>query len=276
MKKRLLNTNFKTIIIIILVFIVASCATNISNVNKEEKIIDNSFLISKYFEMGVPSPERVWSGHDLRQASDIFAKILSENPYSLPRYQSKKSGKLFERLISDENLSPLKDVTISLEIRGPATAEYLDGFNGLLNIYAKAYLSYHVDNIDYIELNGFLLKITAILVRNNLEFINSLEQSDPRYDRAVSGMNNLKEGLAKICFGAINKLEQKDVFGSSSLIVLINHMSQSLPEIVASLSPNNKKEVILKLKSMKDNPSLSEFSNYIEILLKRISEIDNS
>ncbi len=232
---------------------------------------DESLKIKDYLEFGVPSPDRTWTSTEMATTAQILNTLKEKHPKSLPRYGSNKSGSLFDRIVSDDNLKQLKDTSIPIEIRGPESANYMEALNQVISIYYTSFLAYQVDGAEVIELNGALLKITAIVLRNNNDFLATFDESNPNFVNVEQAINRMKEGYSKIVFGAIGKLKHKDIFGASNLIKLIQYMSQTFPDIFAMLSSNNKKEAIKSLSSIKTDPTYSAFKPSITELLKKLS-----
>src|SRR4051812_40964048 len=67
---------------------------------------DRSLTRDEYMKAGAPAPDKPWSAAEMAAAAKALSAILEKNPDGLPRYQSERSGDLFARVISDENLAP--------------------------------------------------------------------------------------------------------------------------------------------------------------------------
>jgi len=59
----------------------------------------------EYQKLGMPEHNKKWNADDYSEANITLGSLLMNNPLSLPREGSKKSGELFNRIINEENLS---------------------------------------------------------------------------------------------------------------------------------------------------------------------------
>ena len=81
--------------------------------NKQDRI-DHSLSLEVYQERGIPHYDSVWNMEDYSTAFFVLNTIKYENPEALPVRRSEKSGLLFSRMISIDNLSFLQDETLPL------------------------------------------------------------------------------------------------------------------------------------------------------------------
>lgn len=76
---------------------------------KKSKQTDPSLTIEEYQEIGVPDPNSIWSLNDYSQAFSVLYKLKLNRPLALPMRGSEKSGLLYSRMTSLDNLSFLKE-----------------------------------------------------------------------------------------------------------------------------------------------------------------------
>ena len=98
----------KNHVLLILILSVSLSACN----NADE--IDHSLTLEEYRELGVPDYDRVWSMEDYSNAFYVLNTLKYNTPMALPARESQKSGLLFSRMISMENLAFLQDETLPL------------------------------------------------------------------------------------------------------------------------------------------------------------------
>src|SRR5437773_8872359 len=67
---------------------------------------DQSLTTEAYMKLGIPSPERRWTAKDYAKAIPILQQLAKAAPSQLPRYQSKSSGAVFDRVVSPANFAP--------------------------------------------------------------------------------------------------------------------------------------------------------------------------
>src|SRR5580704_15216011 len=65
---------------------------------------DQSLTTEQYVELGLPAPDRPWTGEEMTQAAEVLSRIAAGGAERLPRYRSERSGEVFARLTSADNL----------------------------------------------------------------------------------------------------------------------------------------------------------------------------
>jgi hypothetical protein len=78
---------------------------------------DHSLSLDEYKQLGMPDHAHVWNINDYSSAFYVLNTLKYENPKALPSRGSEKSGLLFSRMISTDNLSFLQDVTLPLHTK---------------------------------------------------------------------------------------------------------------------------------------------------------------
>jgi hypothetical protein len=97
-------------------FLILILSTFLFSCNKLKET-DQSLMPEEYQKLGMPDYMRIWSMEDYSNAFFALNTLKYENPKALPAKESKKSGELFARMISMENLSFLQDETLPLWAR---------------------------------------------------------------------------------------------------------------------------------------------------------------
>lgn len=77
---------------------------------------DESLTSEEYLRLGLPAQDRDWSAEDMAKAEKILALLARKGYRKLPRYKSQRSGEVFARLTSPQNLDTLKDRTLPLNV----------------------------------------------------------------------------------------------------------------------------------------------------------------
>jgi hypothetical protein len=89
---------------------------SLTSCNKTNEI-DHSLSLDEYRQLGMPDHKHVWNMEDYSSAFYVLNTLKYENPKALPVRGSEKSGILFSRMISMDNLSFLQDVTLPLHAK---------------------------------------------------------------------------------------------------------------------------------------------------------------
>ena len=78
---------------------------------------DYSLTLEEYQERGMPDHSKVWGMQDYSNAFYVLNTLKYENAKALPVRESEKSGELFSRMISIDNLSFLQDESLPLHAK---------------------------------------------------------------------------------------------------------------------------------------------------------------
>ena len=101
---------------------------------------DRSLTTEAYLQLGMPSPDRMWTPEDYSQAVRILKTITEKDARELPRYDSQNSGKLFARISSRDNLAAMLNKNLPLNTRLPLVDGYLEGVKQILihNVHSES------------------------------------------------------------------------------------------------------------------------------------------
>jgi hypothetical protein len=91
--------------------------------------------LERYQELGIPDYTRVWGIEDYSNAFFVLNTLKYENPKALPVRESEKSGELFSRMISIENLSFLQDEALPLWARADMIKWFVNTLMELKVVY---------------------------------------------------------------------------------------------------------------------------------------------
>lgn len=152
-------------------FFIYSCQSPVKN--------DKSFTPEKYRELGLPDYEMVWKEDVFSQAISILYDIVTKYPDALPRYESKKSGAYFDRIINMDNLYFLHTDDLSLSEKAYHIQIYQGIQAELLKIYTNILTKKQYYHTEIIELHGYGLNI----YHEMLKLANQIKESRNPADR---------------------------------------------------------------------------------------------
>ena len=98
---------------------------------------DHSYTLEEYQELGMPDYSSVWNFQDYSTAFAVLLKVKSEKPFALPIKDGQRSGVLFYRMISLENLSFLQDESLPLHEKAIRIKGILNIYDELIDIYTN-------------------------------------------------------------------------------------------------------------------------------------------
>ena len=168
MKKSFVYTLF-------LMIVLASCT--------QKEVEDHSYTIRKYEKMGMPDCDRIWNNNDFFNAVETLDEVKATDFMALPRYDSRKSGKLFRHLISMENLSFLESDTISLRDKAYKVQAFLGIQSDLVRIYTNLYGKEQYYEKELAQLYMFGLTVTQKM----LDLAYKINASSRREDQIMKG-----------------------------------------------------------------------------------------
>lgn len=167
---------------------------------------DPSLTISEYVAMGMPPIDRPWTEDDQVIAAECIKKISEEKPNCLPRFNSPKSGRLFERLIDTDLLFQLKNDEVSVEARIAIATKGFDAIADSSVCYAK------LSNLPYAKetfrLFGAFLRSAAMTA----EFCERMSQTLKKEDRLQLDMERMSKRRLDGLPSALGRV--LDIFGN--------------------------------------------------------------
>ena len=196
---------------------------------------DRSWAVEQYVYKGMPAPNRTWTIKDYDQALAFFQQLATTDPTTLPRFRSPRSGELFARLTSSQNISDLRNEVLPLNYRLSAEAEMARRSVTLFMVYLRASKPGAVFDSEIIEGMRFQLELTSIICRDADRFAATLNKLDLSYPKRMEGLAQVKQGAAKSVDGLLRSLEERSAFRPQTVVTLAQYLNENLPPILAHL-----------------------------------------
>lgn len=108
---------------------------------------DHSLSLEEYKELGMPDHSKVWGMQDYSDAFYVLNTLKYKNTKALPVRESERSGELFSRMISIDNLSFLQDESLPLH----AKADRIKWFVNTLMELKVAYTTIGTEKQYYVK-----------------------------------------------------------------------------------------------------------------------------
>ncbi|HXO28864.1 MAG TPA: hypothetical protein VOA80_16050, partial [Thermoanaerobaculia bacterium] len=221
-------------------------------------IADRSLPDDRYVSLGLPSYDREWTGQDMTVAAALLQQLAAQHPEQLPRFRSRRSGKVFARIVAPENLRFLRDRSLPLGTRMPQELETLESSNAITKLYLAAFSASAVAGDDLIELLGIELRESQVLVELIDELVPTLSRQDPKYQVRMAGLDQTRRGLAQVVAGAITSLTEEQSYTLGARGRLLDYCLETFPRIVPELSAASQTEVLRRLDGLAAEPRLRE------------------
>ena len=228
---------------------------------------DESLTSEDYLRLGMPSDDRNWSSIDMVQAQKILASLPGGHA-SLPRYQSERSGAMFARLTSSQNLELFRNRSLPPEGRISLALNFGRASNEIFKLYLAAFIKKKVRDSEMIELLGAQLRMVVVNADLMNELAPTLDKGDPAYSARMQGFEQAKRGAASVVMGALQTFDEQQTYRQSGLERLADYVRDTFPTLVPFLPPGARAEAKATLKTMLEDPKMEPF----HIALRGLSE----
>jgi hypothetical protein len=176
-----MNSTLPKYILLLFFFVMFCFSCSKSNVDK-------SLTIEEYMKLGVPDPTKEWHMDDFSQARAALGKIKWDKPYQLPMKDSKKSGSLFDHMLSPINMSFLNNQAMSLNEKAERISAFAKVYDYWIDVYSNPVINnYYHRELIYIQL--FNLGIMDNMVALGMEINKS---DDPTAVVLQYGFSSIK------------------------------------------------------------------------------------
>jgi len=211
---------------------------------------DTSLSIDDYVLNGVPAPKRNWRTTELVAAASALADIGLASPEQLPRLESKRSKKLFERITSHDILKDLGRDKIPAKARLQQATAQLAAFRTLAYIYLKGISKGQPYDMEMVAITSFALELTlrTFIVLDQVG--REIPRSDPNFTARIEGIVTFKSGLNELVGGALGALAQKNVYGPNARAQLAFDLQRYLPKLMNFLPPIQQTDTRMYLQNL--------------------------
>jgi len=211
--------NFRYTLNFILIAIVAGSIL----ISCVEKKTDTSLSVEAYKNFGMPDPDKQWTIEDYKRAHHVLSKLKWESQPQLPFKGSKKSGLVFNRLVSLDYLSFLND-SIPLSEKAQRITEFGRVYDYWIDVYTVPTVKGKY-NTELAEIRIFNLKIAEAA----FQLANQINESEAPEDKALRfGYPSIKRAY----LDCINNYLQPRIldleFSEADMKMMIDSIHQSL------------------------------------------------
>jgi len=114
---------------------------------------------------------------------------------------------------------------------------------------------------DALRIQGFILQYADANAGLAREFMASIPRSDPSYDTRVSGLNQMRLGLAQMLRAGIISLQAPRVFTPATRTVFAQHLAQAYLDVAPDLPTETREqltETLTQIAATDENPNVRE------------------
>jgi len=172
------------LLITIVIFIIGGCSKQLPN--------DNSLRVTEYMKSGLPDPSRTWASNDYALAFSVLENLKQTRQYSLPRKGSEKSGVVFNRMLSQDNMVFMEIEEMMDEQKLHHLRNYLRVCENMVGLYTISATGLHYYHRELTEAYLFGLEVSNKMVELNAKIkgTNSFDSTDPVQSVYLSGLFN--------------------------------------------------------------------------------------
>ena len=231
---------------------------------------DKSLTPTEYVRLGLPSHDRDWVGNDMKIAADALAAIAKKDRTQLPRSESKTSGKVFARIISNDNLEMFKNKSVPVQQRLGSCVTHMDANRLILTTYLDAFQNRAVSDRDMLDVLESTLRVSAVIMDIADEFLPLLDENDPSYPARMKGLDQMKRGLSTVASGAIVTLTESNSYRPKELKRFAGKLKDTLPRLFKILTKDTHEEFSLRLQGFAQDDSMKVMRPELEELIQKL------
>ena len=231
---------------------------------------DKSLTTAEYVQLGMPTPDRVWTGRDMDQARKVVSKLAGEDASKLPRYESPRSGKVFARITNPDALASFNRPELTVEERLRAVTEYANPLTGVLMVYMLADPGGQTLASEHVELFGISLRAAVLMVPLTEAYLLTIDPNDPTYPTRQIGREGMRQGLAKTINHLLKLQTETRAFTESDRGRFLSYTEETLPALYVYLPDATKTEVPGLLRDMEANPKLAFAKDRLRALREKL------
>jgi hypothetical protein len=219
---------------------------------------DQSLTTAEYVRLGLPAPSGEWSGDDMLQAAKTLTTVAAEGADRLPRYQSKKSGDVFARMNSPENLATFFSESVPIATRIQMAGNYVQGNSKILELYVAAFGKQLVGGSELVELTGTNLRSASAMYTLVQPFLASVKSDDPARAARLEDLGKKRLETAATVLSALQMLSERQRYNPAEFKRLVSFMRETFPSTIANCLPESRSEIISRLQEAQSNPALAD------------------
>jgi len=236
---------------------------------------DKSLTTDEYTEMGMPSPDRTWNSSDMETVSKLITQISKDDPSKLPRYQSAKSGEVFQRIVNNQNLDLLRNPLLPNQVRMQEALKFTQAANGVNVAYVSGLLARTTGDNEMTEISGLILRTSVVMIELVNQFLPSLDPKSPTYPTRIDGLKKMKSGMANVMLGSIKQISEPGTWKAEPLGRFIGYMDETFPIIITALTPGLRKETLTQLEKLGKDPGLKNNKQAFDELVSKVARVVN-
>ena len=251
-----------TLILLFLIILVNGSCRNIFRK-------DLSLTLKEYQEKGMPDIDTAWPEDKLMKAHITLGSIRTKNLLKLPRRDSRKSGSVFSRILSKENMSYLDDPSKSLQDKAYEIQSMGSFINEVSRMYTDNFRAEQYYREELIDIYIFEMYVRKRMLEVAEQIMNS---KDPEVIGMQAGRKGIVNGYVNLIITMISYQEKTKAFSARQLKKLNNEVSISIKENIQYLDSENKLEISDEIKKITEKSTSGSLKKTNEKMLRLLAD----
>lgn len=225
---------------------------------------DYSYPSAHYLQLGMPDFDRPWKESEFGDIVGTLHYIKNREPLALPRKNSRKSGQLFEHMISMDNLSFLNIDTIPLYEKAYRIQSFLHIQSEYVDIYTDLYHREQYYNEELVDLYIFGISITQRM----LDLAYQINESDKPGDIGLqSGFQAIQYGHIIMLTSCLDKQKNTSLYSVQDLEKLSDSIAVSVRKNMSWLDSASVEKLKQNMRAVIDSSTSDKIRNeYRELI----------
>lgn len=220
---------------------------------------DLTLYPDEYEARGVPSIQNPWTANDYQIAIPALLTLAKEDLNLLPRIHSPRSGSVFRRMVSRDNLQIYANRDIEWAIRNSSLIALVGSYPAISAPYVEALSQGIQVDREILEIMAFIGLISAAMWESLDEVEPLIYRNDPGLPKRLAGVQETQQGAGGIVRGMITILHDRQFVRLDNHVWYTAELVNLLPRLIGRLTPADQAEAqerIIKLAASEPEPAL--------------------
>ena len=186
---------------------------------KEQSQQDNSLSLQEYRKIGMPDPEKSWGSHDFSLAFSVLEDVKTSQPHKLPMMDSKKSGRIFSRILDMDNLQFIDNSEMPIAEKLRRMENFLRVCENTIRLYTNENQGLQYYHRELTEAYLYGLSLSGLMID-----LSTQENTTAVYDSADPIQSYYLSGL----FSLLRAQNNVSSFTESEHKLLVSRVGQSV------------------------------------------------
>ncbi|WP_422083726.1 hypothetical protein [Ulvibacterium sp.] len=232
---------------------------------------DFSKTLQEYYDFGLPKIERKWSYDELEGSAKLLGRLKEKDSLPLPKLNSKKSGKYFQRIISALPRLANGD-SLSYKRKTRDFFFFQKIVKRLVLIYGTTEKEQEYYSNELIELNKLTLEEVANMT---LLYYDTIEQGSVDYAYHLeNNSRQFQRGVLTILEASLQNHESHVKYKPGDKIELARAFSENVAKIWHLIDSDSKEKLLTQIRSIAGQNEIGKVQSIYSDFLETIESKD--